>query len=161
MYRVLIHSVLCGSLVGAIACSGTRESADSRPSVRDVAPDKDHREITGCLSASGDQFVLTANSNALSSMANRAAAGEAETFHYQLVGGNGLQAMVGKEVKVIGTVSGKGKDVDVKTADKAAAPANSDAATAVVKTTQEIELQVERLNVQSATPTGSPCRATP
>ena len=165
MYRVLIHSMLCASLVGAIACSGTRESADSRPSVRDVAPDKDHLEITGCLSAnsSGDQFILTANSNALSSLANRAAAGEAETFHYQLVGGNGLQSMVGKEVRVIGALSGKGKDVDVKAADQAAAPANSGsgAATAAVKTTEEIELQVERLNVQSATPTGSPCRATP
>ena len=94
-------------------------------------------------------------------MANRAAPGEAETFHYLLVGGNGLQAMVGKEGRVIGTVSGKGKDVDVKTADKTAAPANSDAATAAVKTTEEIELQVERLNVQSATPTGSACRTTP
>jgi hypothetical protein len=165
MHRALIHSVLCASLVGGIACSGKRESADARPSVRDVAPDKDHLEITGCLSAnaSGDQFVLTANSNALSSLANRAAAGEAETFHYQLVGGNGLQSMVGKEVRVVGAVSGKGKDVDVKAADSTTTPAKSGSgdATAAVKTTEQIEMQVEKLNVQSVTPTGSACRPTP
>ena len=164
MHRALFYSVLCASLVGGVACSKNRDTAAARPSVGDVARagDKDHLEITGCLSASadGNQFVLTANSNALSSMANRAAAGEAETFHYQLVGGNDLQSMVGKEVKVVGAVVGKGKDVDVKAADPATVASKSAGAdaTPVVKTTEQVEMQVEQLNVSSVVATGSPCQ---
>jgi hypothetical protein len=106
-----------------------------------------------------NRFVLTAHSNQLSALANRAAAGEAETYHYVLVGGNDLQSLLGKEVKVSGDVVGKGKDVDVKRTEAAkdTEKATSDAKPAV-QTTEEIELQVEQLKVSSVTATGALCQ---
>ena len=103
---------------------------------------------------------LTAKKDQLSSIANRSAAGEAETYHYQLMGGNDLASMAGKEVKVTGALVGKGKDVDVaaKNANPAAKSEATDA-TPVVETTEEVELQVEQLRVASITPTGSECPA--
>jgi hypothetical protein len=163
MHRVLIVSVLGVCLAGATACSRSRDADKSRPSLTDVAgvtADKGHVEVTGCLTndPKTNRFVLTAHSNSLSALANRAAAGEAETFHYVLVGGNDLQSMLGKEVKVAGDVVGKGKDVDVKrtTAAKEADKTKDDA-TPAVKTTEEIEMQVEQLNVTSVTATGASC----
>jgi len=167
MHRVLIYSAVTLTLLAGVNCSRNRE-ANARPSVADIAkeaPDQDHKtlEVTGCLAsdAQTNQFVLTANSNALSSLTNRAAAGEAETYHYQLVGGNDLQAMVGKEVKVTGSVVGKGKDIDVKGAERTSnlPKASGTETTPAVKTTEEVEMQVERLNVTSVTPTGNPCSA--
>src|SRR5262245_18845975 len=118
MYRVLIVSIVSVCLAGA-ACSRNRDSEKARPSLTDVAgvtADQGHVEVTGCLSndETNNRFVLTAHSNQLSALANRAAAGEAETFHYVLIGGSDLQAMLGKEVKVAGDIVGKGKDVDVR-----------------------------------------------
>jgi hypothetical protein len=165
MQRVLIYSLLGFTLAAGTACSRTRDEAKSRPSLTDVATktaDKGHVEVTGCLSADPrtNQFVLTARSNALSAMANRAAAGEAETFHYQLMGGDNLQSMVGKEVKVRGEVVGKGKDVDIKRTEATPAEAAKSDATAAVKTTEEIEMQVERLNVETISEIGSTCQPT-
>jgi hypothetical protein len=164
MHRVLIVSVLGVCLAGNVACSRKRDEMKARPSLTDVAgatADRGHVEVTGCLSndPQTNRFVLTAHRNQLSTLANRAAAGEAENFHYVLVGGNDLQSMLGKEVKVTGDVVGKGKDVDVKQSETAKdnqKPA-TDAAPAV-KTTEEIELQVEQLNVSSIAATGSPCQ---
>src|SRR5262245_41859138 len=107
MHRVLIVSILSVCVAGSAACSRNRDGEKARPSLTDVAgmtADKGHVEVTGCLSndAQTNRFVLTANSNQLSALANRAAAGEAETFHYVLIGGNDLQSMLGKEVKVAG-----------------------------------------------------------
>jgi hypothetical protein len=164
MHRVLIVSVVGVCLAGGAACSRNRDGDKARPSLTDVAgvtADKGRVEITGCLSndTQTNRFVLTAHSNQLSALANRAAAGEAETFHYVLVGGNDLQSMLGKEVKVAGEVVGKGKDVDVKRTEssKETDKATADA-TPAVKTTEEIELQVEQLKVSSITATGGSCQ---
>ena len=158
MSRVLIYPVLCLSLAVGAACS--RDRGENRASI-DI--DKDQIEVTGCMTANPqtNQFVLTANQNALTSLTNRAGAGEAESFHYQLVGGNDLQQYVGKEVVVKGAKMGKGADVNIESKDKPAAiepdPRNKDV-TPAVESTQEIEMQIERLNVASVTPTGSACR---
>ena len=163
MMRVLIGSMLCLTLAATTGCSRDRDGSSERPSVAEVARggDRDHLEVTGCLSTNPQtqQYVLTANSNPLSSLANRSAAGEAETYHYQLVGGNDLASMVGKEVKVTGAIVGKGKDVDAKaeTVEKEPKSSGSDA-TPVVETTEQVELQVEQLKVASVIPTGSECR---
>ena len=163
MHRVLIVSVLGVCLAGSAACSRNREADKARPSLTDVAgvtADKGHVDVTGCLSnePQGNRFVLTARSNQLSALANRAAAGEAETFHYVLVGGNDLQSMLGKEVRVSGEVVGKGQDVDVKRTESAKDAEKTTAdATPAVKTTEEIEMQVEQLNVRSVTATGGSC----
>ena len=166
MQRVLICSVLSAMVAAGAACSKTRDDANRRPSVADVAgatADRGRVEVTGCLTADPqtNRFVLTAHSNSLSALTNRAAAGEAESYHYQLVGGSDLQAMVGKEVKVTGDMLGKGKDVDVKRTEKSVeAPATGarDAQPAV-KTTEEIEMQVEQLHVDAISATGNSCQA--
>ncbi len=167
MQRLLIYPALCLSLaVTAGACGRSDKSprADAPPSAEaQKASDGDQIEVTGCLTGNRDtnQFVLTANATALSSLTNRAGAGEAETFHYQLIGGNDLQVYVGKEVVVKGSVEGKGKDVNIEAkdkADKASAKPSGDQATPVVKSTEEIEMQVERLNVASVAPTGASCQ---
>lgn len=157
MSRVLIYPVLCLSLAVAAACSRDR-AAEQRAST-DV--DRDQIEVTGCVTANADtnQFVLTANQTALTSLTNRAAAGEAETFHYQLMGGSNLQQYIGKEVAVKGAKEGKGADVNIETKDKTVTPEKSrgDEVTPAIESKQEIEMQVERLNVASVTPTGAPC----
>jgi hypothetical protein len=166
MQRLLIYPVLCLSLaVTAGACGRSEESprADAQQSAgAQKGSDRDQIEVTGCLTGNRDnnQFVLTANTTALSSVANRAGAGEAETFHYQLVGGNDLQGYVGKEVVVKGSVEGKGKDVNMESKDRTdtSAKASGEGATPVVKSTEEIEMQVERLNVVSVAPTGANCQ---
>ena len=162
MSRVLIYPVLCLSLAaGASACSRDRDNSQAfKESAQRALPDKKQVEVTGCLTANTEtnQFVLTANQNALTSLTNRAGAGEAETFHYQLVGGTNLQQYIGKEVSVKGSIEGDGADVDLKTKEKTEEPKRrSDDVTPAIESTQEIELQVEQLNVASIMPTGSSC----
>jgi hypothetical protein len=163
MCRVLIYPVLCMSLAaGAGACARDRDKSGAfKESAQRALPDKKQVEVTGCLTANieTNQFVVTANQNTLTSMTNRAGAGEAETFHYQLVGGTNLQQYIGKEVVVKGSIEGDGADVDIATKEKATEEPKrrSDDVTPAIESKQEIELQVEQLNVASITPTGGSC----
>src|SRR5919108_6030159 len=104
MQRTLIIPVVFLSLaLGASACSSNRVGGSEEVYKENAAralPNADQVEVTGCLTANTDmnQFVLTADSTALTSLTNRAAGtGEAETFHYQLVGGTNLEQYVGKQ----------------------------------------------------------------
>jgi hypothetical protein len=161
MQRVLVLPIVCFSLaLTAAACSRDRDRDATM--ARDI-PDKDQIEVTGCLTAdpNTNQFVLTANSTALTSLTNRAAAGEAETFHYQLVGGSDLHQYVNKEVVVKGVREGKGTDVNIEGKEKTdGTPSKSrgDEVTPAIESKEEIELQVERLNVAAVTPTGAACQ---
>ncbi len=161
MQRVLILSIVCFSVAVTVgACS--RGSDRDATMARDTS-DKDQIEVTGCLTANADtnQFVLTANSTALTSLSNRAGAGEAGTYHYQLVGGNDLQQYVGKEVVVKGVREGRGADVNIEAKEKregTATKSRGDRVTPAIESKEEIELQVERLNVASITPTGATCQ---
>lgn len=165
MHRVLIVSALGACLAGSAACSRSGDAEKARPSLTDVAgvtADRGHVEVTGCLANDphSNRFVLTAHSNQLSALANRAAAGEAETFHYVLVGGNDLQSMLGKEVRVEGDVVGKGQDVDLKRTEAAGdTDKRAGDPTPAVKTTEEIAMQVAQLTVGSVTATGGTCPA--
>jgi hypothetical protein len=162
MSRLLIYPMLClGLAIGASACSRDRDNSRAfKESAARALPDKKQVEVTGCLTANieTNQFVLTANQNALTSLTNRAGAGEAETFHYQLIGGANLQQYIGKEVKVSGSIKGDGADVDIETKEKTEEPKRrGDEVTPAIESKQEIELQVEQLNVASIAPTGSSC----
>ena len=168
MQRGLIYSFCFAVALGAAACGSNRDadksalepagSSDSKTASRDQV------SVTGCVTANRDtnQFVLTANTSALTSLTNRAGAGEAETFHYQLVGGANLPSYVGKEVVVTGSVEGDGKDVNIEAKDKTTEPSTTtprgDTVTPAIETKQEIEIQVERLNVATINLTGAPCQ---
>jgi hypothetical protein len=161
MVRVLIYPMLCLSLAVGAACS--RDRATDERAANQKTGDRDQIEVTGCLTANAEtnQFVLTANQSTLTSLANRAAAtGEAESFHYQLMGGSNLQQYVGKEVVVKGSVEGKGTDVNIVAKEKSATEPKSrgDEVTPAIESKEEIEMQVERLNVASVTPTGGACK---
>lgn len=164
MRHFLVYSVLFFSLTLS-ACSERREepaaTATGAPAAREAA-DRDQVEITGCLTTNPqtNQVVLTAKSNPLSSITSRAAAGENESYHYVLAGGDNLQAMIGKEVRVRGNLVGRGDDVNVKSSAPATAVGTTASGdTATVKTTETVELQVQQLNVASVTATGAPCSA--
>jgi hypothetical protein len=77
------------------------------------------------------------------------------------MGGSNLQEYVGKEVVVRGSKEGKGADVNIET--KAETPrepkSRGEEVTPAIESTEEIEMQVERLNVASITPTGGSCNA--
>jgi hypothetical protein len=158
MSRILIYPLLCLSLAAG-ACARDRTGEQQQ-----AAADSPRKqiEVTGCVTANADtnQFVLTANQTALTALTNRAAAGEAESFHYQLLGGSDLQQYVGKEVVVKGSVEGKGDDVNIETKEPTGAVPKSrgEEVTPAVESTHEIEMQVERLNVASIAPTGSACQ---
>jgi hypothetical protein len=163
MQRVLIYSILCSSLVaGASACSRGDDSGAYRESAQRALPDRDHIEVTGCLTANREtnQFVVTANKTALTSLTNRTGAGEAESFHYQLIGGHDLQQHIGREVVVKGSIEGRGDDVNIESKDRVTREPKSrgEEATPAIESKHEIEMQVERLNVASITPTGSRCQ---
>jgi hypothetical protein len=159
MRRVLIYPALCLSLALGTACS--RDDRDKNAVAGGDDANGEQVEVTGCLTSNTqtNQFVLTANANALTSMTSRAAAGEAETFHYQLVGGSNLQSYVGQQITVKGTVSDDGRDVDMEAKDSTAEPkSRGEEVTPAVESSQEIEMQVKGLTVASVTPTGSPCQ---
>ena len=64
--------------------------------------------ITGCLTSGLDgRFALTAAPGAAITAAARVADDERDTHSYVLIGGDNLQAHLGKRVEVVGTLSGK------------------------------------------------------
>ena len=164
MPRVLNYAALMLSvvLIGT-ACSNDRERRQTGVQGSSPVAGKAQIEVTGCLTTNRDtgQFVLTANSNALTSAANRAAAGEAETFTYQLIGGSNLPDYVGREVVITGALEGHGQDVDIESKTKSEEPPTQrrgETVTPAIETKEEIEIQVERLHVASINPTGAQCR---
>jgi hypothetical protein len=166
MRRVLIYPILCCTLaVGAAACSRDNDDANATNPAHDqrAMGDDDQVEVRGCLTANREtnQFVLTANANALTSMTSRSA-GVGETFHYQLVGGDNLTSYVGREVIVTGTVEGDKKDVEIesKPQSEQPVPERGEEVTPAIETEQEIEMTVAQLHVGSVTPTGTACQIT-
>src|SRR5262245_25481755 len=128
MQRGLIFTFCLTMAAGAAACTGDRDANENAQDAAAVPDSKtssrDQVSVTGCVTANADtnQYVLTANTNALTSMANRAGAGEAETFHYQLVGGIDVLSYVGKEVVVTGSIEGKGTDVNMEAKERSTEP---------------------------------------
>jgi hypothetical protein len=115
--------------------------------------------VNGCLTAGPDQkrFVLTAASEPMISTAVRST-GSAPTFTYELVGGQNLGAHVGRRV----TVQGRLDDV-VDSAEfeqerqDAVDTATPRGETPTVTSTQEVEIEVRRLFIESVDASGEPC----
>ena len=97
------------NLTIAVACSNARG--------------EDTVTIAGCLSAAEDgKFALTAAPDAAVATAARAMDNERDTHSYVLVGGDNLQAHLGKRVEVTGTLSGKTQDFEREATTKTEAP---------------------------------------
>jgi hypothetical protein len=121
--------------------------------------------IEGCLTGGTDgRVVLTAAPDAAGSVAARVGeGGDRETHSYVLLGGDNLQAHIGKRVEVAGTVVGDSKDLEQTTKAKSeAAPASGDRDdTPTVTTKEEIDVEIRQLNVANVRELAPTCNVNP
>ena len=160
--RTLMCAVAALNLVitGA-ACSSAR--GDEGAGDARASGSGDTVTVAGCLTSGPDgRFALTAAPDAAVATAARAMDDERDTHSYVLVGGDNLQAHLGKRVEVTGTLSGKTLDVEQKaTKETASAPATSSDGTPTVKTKEEVDLEVRQLNVRELRAVAPTCVVNP
>jgi hypothetical protein len=158
--RTLICAAAALNLVVAAACSSAR---GDEPKAGDRATSSgDTVTIAGCLSAGADgRFALTAAPDAAVATAARAMDNERDTHSYVLLGGDNLQAHLGKRVEVVGTLVGKTQDFEREATKKteSAPPAGGD--TPTVKTKEDIDLEVRQLNVREVRDVSPTCVVNP
>jgi len=159
--RTLIYVAAALNLaIAGAGCSSAR--GDERAADPATNSSGDTVTIAGCLSEQDGRFALTAAPDAAVATAARAMDDERDTHAYVLVGGDNLQAHLGKRVEVIGTVSGKTQDVEQKDSKKTeAAPAASGGDTPTVKTKEEIDVEVRQLNVREVRDLAPTCVVNP
>ena len=158
--RTLICAAAALNLAIAAACSSARgdePKADDRSS-----SSGDTVTIAGCLSAGADgRFALTAAPDAAVATAARAMDNERDTHSYVLVGGDNLQAHLGKRVEVVGTLVGKTQDFEREATKKTASTPATGSDTATVKTKEDIDLEVRQLNVREVRDVAPTCVVNP
>ena len=160
--RTLICAVAAVNLaIGGAACSSTRGEEASK-SGRDSGSG-DAVTIAGCLTSGADgRFALTAAPDAAVATAARAMDNERDTHSYVLIGGDNLQSHLGKRVEVVGTVTGKTQDFEREATRKTEAPpATAGGDTPTVKTTEDIDMTVRQLNVQTVRELAPTCVVNP
>jgi hypothetical protein len=159
--RTLIYATALTFAVAGVGCSSA--SGDERALGGNANSSGDSVTIAGCLSTSQDgRFALTAAPGAAVSTTARAMDDERNTYTYVLVGGDNLQAHLGKRVEVIGTVSGGTQDLETKNTRKTeAAPAAGGGDTPTVKTKEEIDVEVRQLNVRQVRDLAPTCEVNP
>jgi hypothetical protein len=158
--RTLIWVAALNFAVAGAGCSSTR--GDERDA-NNANSSGDTVTIAGCLSAGQDgRFALTAAPGAAVATTARAMDDERDTHSYVLVGGDNLQAHVGKRVEVIGTVSGRTQEMERKDTKKTeTAPATSGGDTPTVKTQEGVDLEVRQLNVRQVRDLAPTCAVNP
>jgi hypothetical protein len=120
--------------------------------------------VQGCLTkGTTNQFVLTPTTagDPLSSSVEAKTHAVVPTYTYQLMGGQNLDAYVGKIVSAKGTVTG-GDQAAAKVDETQERQASRSAATPQgktpeVKTESKAKIEVRQLAVQSVTSTGQSC----
>lgn len=166
MRRVRSHILIIGLTAVAVACSDAgRDAAQHPAAVGDAARSGEDITITGCLTAAPDRgaFVVTALPTPLASSTLRATQGEVPTYAYELAGAQAqgdLNALVGKEVAVRGTLADRDDSTSVEQDDKVELPerrVGDDKVTPAIETTQEVDVTVRRLQVASVSATGGMC----
>ena len=144
---------VCGLCLGlSLGCGRTDNRSDSSAADRDVDISKTVTlEETGCLTASGDRFVLTAL---------EANGGAAETELYQLVGvEDQLRQHVGREVRV----TGMAEPAQIATVRESSAPAPvgtagaKDGAQPEVRTESQTKIETRKMRVTTVNATGGDC----
>jgi hypothetical protein len=114
--------------------------------------------IAGCLTSGQDgRFALTAAPGAAVTAAARAMDDERDTNSYVLIGGDNLQAHLGKRVEVTGTLSGKTHDMEQKTTKETGSTPATGGDTPTVKTKEEVDLEVRQLNVREVRDVAPTC----
>ncbi len=159
--RTLIYAAAALNLAIAAGCSSAR--GDEPKSDDRASSSGDTVTITGCLSTGADgRFALTAAPDAAVATAARAMDNERDTHSYVLIGGDNLQAHLGKRVEVVGSLSGKAQDMERESTNKTeSAPAAGGSDTPTVKTKEDIDLQVRQLNVREVRDVAPTCVVNP
>jgi hypothetical protein len=176
---VVATFALCLGLT--VACGGGKDETEIAEREPEVSGRGDGRPVaiteTGCLTAQGDRFVLTALESAGGENPARPEQGGASptakaqttTESYQLIGNDDeLRQLVGKQVRV----SGEADPPKVAEVREATPPTAGSGATGTtgqaepakpgepqVSTTTETRLEVTQLRVQSIAATGEACVA--
>ena len=159
--RTLICAAAALNLAIAAACSSAR--GDEAKGDEGASRSGDTVTIAGCLSAGPDgRYALTAAPDAAVATTARAMDNERDTHTYVLVGGENLQAHLGKRVEVTGTVTGKTQDMEQEATKKTeATPATGGGDTPTVKTTEDIDVEVRQLNVRQVRDVAPTCVVNP
>jgi len=135
--------------LGLIGCRGADRSDDKAVEVRPTTVTE-----TGCLTARGDQFVLTDLERG---------EGQATTETFQLIGNaEDLRQHVGKQVRVNGEAEAPNVAVVQESTPPSPQPApqgTAGGADPKVTTQEQTRVEVRKLKVASVQPTGSSCRA--
>ena len=155
--RTLICAAAALNLAIAVACSSAR---GDEPTAGDRdSSSGDTVTIAGCLSGTSDgRFALTAAPDAAVATAARAMDDERDTHAYVLVGGDNLQAHLGKRVEVVGTLEGKTREMEQESEKKTEQPsATGGSETPTVKTTEDIDMEVRQLNVREVRDVAPTC----
>lgn len=161
--RTLIWVAAINFAVAGAGCSAARGNEGNGETA--ASGSADTVTVSGCLSSGQDgRFALTAAPDAAVSGVARATGLDADrdTNAYVLIGGDNLQAHVGKRVEVTGTLQGHKQDVEQHDTKKTeAAPAAGGNDTPVVKTKESVDLEVRQLNVRGVRDVAPTCSVTP
>ena len=143
---------------GCSAISGEKKDSNGATGSGDATT------VTGCLSTDANgRYALTAAPDATGAMASRMVDdNDRDTKSYVLMGGENLQAHLGKKVEITGTVSGKTLDMEHKAGNETAQPpaTGGDHNQPTVKTQEEIDLEARQLTVQTIRDVAGSCTVT-
>lgn len=115
-------------------------------------------------SSADGRFALTAAPGAAVSATARATGldNDRDTNSYVLIGGDNLQAHLGKRVEVLGTLSGRKQEVEQQQTKKTESPSAVGASeTPTVKTKEEVDLEVRQLNIREVRDLAPTCVVNP
>ena len=154
MKRRILISVCVTTVAFTVACGRRDASQADKKNIVDLATHPVPAgsvapvEVIGCLSASGDRFVLSHIDKDAS-----------KTVTYQLVNAEDqLRGLVGREVRVTGEAqpAQKAETREVTPAQPAATSGKS-ATQGTVGTVEDTKLETQKLSVASVAPTGDSC----
>ena len=152
-------------VVAGAACSNNRAEERPTPAAATDSPlagGRDMVKVEGCLSGSADgRVVVTAAPDPLGNAVARAAVDrDRDTNSYVLLGGDNLQAHLGKRVEVTGTLMGKRQEVEQQAKRESQSAPETDK-TPTVKTTETVDIEVRTLQVTGVRDLAPTCQVTP
>jgi hypothetical protein len=154
MKRTILMSVCVAAAALSVGCGRRDASQNDKKNILDLATHPAPAgtiapvEVIGCLSASGDRFVLS-----------HADKDNSKTVAYQLVNADEqLRPLIGREVRVTGEAQPIQKaETRATSPPQPAATSGKGEPNAKVTTVEETKLDTQKLAVASVAPTGEAC----
>ena len=150
MRRIPVVGVWALCLAVSVGCGGRSDSEKEEGTDGVNIAETTTVVETGCLTATGDRYVLTALEGG----------GRAETEMYQLVGSNvDLRRHVGREVQVTGVAEPAqvAELRELSPSTPTGTTGSGDGTQPQVRTEAQTRLETRRMRVSSVTPTGEEC----